>query len=98
MGPLYLSFGGKNTQFGSVVAEKTETQNFVTYIHTHTHTHTHTQTPTFSDLVELSRMVYDHSTQLDEIGKCRCLCVCMCVCVCVYVCNEILCLSFLSNH
>src|SRR5450759_1776035 len=28
-------------------------------LHTHTHIHTHTHAQTFSDLVELSRMVYD---------------------------------------
>ena len=30
-----------------------------TYTHTYTHTHTHIHTHTFSDLVELSRMVYN---------------------------------------
>src|SRR5450759_166027 len=32
-----------------------------THTHTHTYTHTHTHAQTFSDFVELSRMVYDLS-------------------------------------
>ena len=40
--------------------ERTHTHTYThTHTHTHTHIHTHIHTQTFSDLVELSRMVYN---------------------------------------
>ena len=53
MGPQDLAFDVEFAQIGQAVAEKHERIHFVT----HTRTHIHTQT--CSDLVELSRMVYD---------------------------------------
>ena len=64
----YKSFQTSPSVFKSVQPSLRKSgENFVqkkctyirTHTHTHTHTHTYTHTQTFSDLVELSRMVYN---------------------------------------
>ena len=61
MAPQELSNEPKFVQIGSAISEKHWLELCVEKVHIHTHAHTyiHTHTQTFSDLVELSRMVYN---------------------------------------
>ena len=49
----------KSVQPSSRIERLSVKDHIHTYIHAHIHTRTHTHTQTFSDLVELSRMVYN---------------------------------------